>query len=145
MVYQFHATLFAAPEHAPSGQAIDLGGRRYRTLAIASNELVRPFRVTFEQVERELVTFPRMICEPDGSFVWSGEVDGSRWQVDGLMFDRDGSMLSLQLKGNCPAESFDQLLDTLGWPDTPLVFQLAWEGVLLNEEQFRRWATREVL
>jgi hypothetical protein len=30
----------------------------------------------------------------------------------------------------------------LGWPQTPLVFQLVREAVFLDEAEFRRWAAR---
>jgi len=33
--------------------------------------------------------------------------------------------------------AFDELLHSLGWPETPLVFQLVREAVLLDETEFR--------
>ncbi len=62
------------------------------------------------------------------------------WQVEGNLFDRAGRLLFADLKGACPDEQLDQLLAALGWPATPLMFQLVREAVFLAEPEFRRYA-----
>jgi len=139
--YGFHVTLFAEPPGVGVGDDVELAGQPFATLALRSDELCEPMSVTFEQAEEALGELPRMFCEPDGSLVWRG-TDGDRsWQVDGLLSDRQGRLLSVQLRGDCPPAEFDRLLTAVGWPEVSMVFQLAREGVILGEDEFRRWAS----
>ncbi len=82
-----------------------------------------------------------MFCEPDGSFVWTSPRDEPTWQVDGNLYDRDGRLLFVDLKGTCPPKEFDGLLQAFGWPATSLMFQLTREAVFLGEDEFRRLAS----
>ncbi len=82
-----------------------------------------------------------MFVEPDGSFVWVADHGEPAWQVDGLLFDRAGQLVYVELKGSCPAERWDLLLGSLGWPTVPLVFQLVREAIFLDEASFRAWAS----
>lgn len=140
-MYTFNVTVHARPEGVESAQPLLIQGVEVRPLSIASNELIRTFAVTFEQTATALLELPRMFCEPDGYFVWSGKENGRRWQVDGHLYDRADRMLYVLLKGNCPREAFDLLLTALGWPLTPLLFQLVNEAVILGEADFRLWAS----
>jgi hypothetical protein len=81
-----------------------------------------------------------MFIEPDGSLVWTSEVERPAWQVDGHLYDRADHLLFVELKGACPADRFDQLLVALDWPQVSLVFQLVREAVVLPESEFRRYA-----
>ena len=81
-----------------------------------------------------------MYCEPDGSFVWTSPQRARAWQVDGNLYDRDGRLLFVDLKGTCPSDQFDRLLTALGWPQTKVMFQLTREALLLDEAEFRRVA-----
>jgi hypothetical protein len=99
-----------------------------------------PMPVSFEQAADRLQELPRMFFEPDGSFVWVGDEQGQRWQVDGQLTDRDGRLLFVELKGDCPANQFDQLLAAFGWPATPLIFQLTRHAVFVDEADFRYFA-----
>ena len=96
---------------------------------------------TFEIACERLAALERMFCEPDGSFVWTSAQGEPAWQVDGNLYDHQGLLQFVDLSGTCPAEHFDRLLAALGWPETPLVFQLTREGVLLDEAEFRRQAS----
>ncbi len=82
-----------------------------------------------------------MFVEPDGSFVWVSSADEPRWQVDGNLFDRNGRLLLVDLKGTCDERRFDELLSVLGWPETPLVFELVREAVFVGEDTFRQYAS----
>jgi hypothetical protein len=58
------------------------------------------------------------------------------------LFDRNGRLLFVDLKGSCPADQFDRLLSAFGWPETPVMFQLTREAVFLDEVEFRGFAGR---
>jgi hypothetical protein len=86
-----------------------------------------------------------MFVEPDGSFVWVSsnaacDQAAPAWQLDGNLFDRNGRLLMVDLKGTCAEAEFDRLLAAFGWPTTPVMFQLSREAVFLDEPNFRRYA-----
>ena len=139
-MYSFNITIHARPQQAIAGPAIELGGQTLDTLAIPHEALSHPFGLSFETAMEELSGLERLFCEPDGSFFWGSPHDGPRWQVDGSLFDRTGRLLFVDLRGTCPAGEFDRLLAALGWPETPLAFQLVREAVFLAEPEFRRQA-----
>lgn len=85
--------------------------------------------------------FPRMMFEPDGSWILAGGAKANRWQVDGHLFDFDDQLHRVELHGECPAETFDELLNCFGWPETSLVFEQVQEGVRLDEKTFRAAVT----
>jgi hypothetical protein len=116
-MYHFDATIQMQPESTPI-----------------------PMPISFEQAAERLEQLPRMFLEPDGAFVWVGEQEQGRWQVDGQLTDRDGHLLYVEVKGQCPEPAFDQLLAAFGWPETPLVFQLTREAIFLEEQPFRKRA-----
>jgi hypothetical protein len=99
--------------------------------------------VTFDEVLSALEGLPRMFVEPDGSFVWTGEAQHGPWQVDGNLIDRGDVLAYAELKGRCPPGRLDELLRALGWPQTPLAFELPQRGVVLDEIEFRRQAAGE--
>ncbi len=96
-----------------------------------------PFHCTWEDAAAALEALPRMIFEPDGSWIWSGGVGPERWQIDGHLFDFDGRLHRVELHGVCPPEAFDQLLTCFGWPQQRLTFELVRAGVRLSEDEFR--------
>jgi hypothetical protein len=119
-VYRFHVNIFADPKEAS-------------------------FAVTWEEAAAALEELPRMIVEPDGSFVVSGNDErGSRWQVDGHLFDFAGRLQRCEVHGHCPAQAFDDLLRCVGWPDQRLMFETVMEGLRLDEQAFRQHATVDV-
>ncbi|MCA9230169.1 MAG: hypothetical protein KDA57_05935 [Planctomycetales bacterium] len=107
------------------------------------NIFAHPFQITWEQAADSLQALPRMIFEPDGSWVWSGGVRADRWQVDGHLFDFDGRLHRVELHGSCPEESFDQLLACFDWPQAEFTFEMVREGITLKESQFRQLAATE--
>ena len=145
----FHATLHArAPDVSP-GAAIELRGELTPTLIMPPAALAHPFALTFEEAVAALERLDRMFVEPDGSFVWvaaSARSHGAEgtWQLDGNLFDRNGRLLLVDLKGGCPEEDFNRLLTAFGWPGTPVLFELMREAVFLDETEFRRYAARSV-
>jgi hypothetical protein len=118
-----------------------LAGRKVRPLIIARDAIgTTTMDCSFEAALARLGELERMYSEPDGSFVWTSPHAEHPWQVDGNLFDRDGRLLFVDLKGTCPAEPFDRFLQALGWPETKLMFQLTREAVFLGEAEFRRFA-----
>lgn len=100
--------------------------------------------VSFDHAFECLRQLPRMFIEPDGSFVWTGTAeDGQPWQVDGNLIDRGDVLAYVELKGRCPAAQFDELLHGLGWPESPVLFQLPQRGLFLQETEFRALAGSE--
>jgi hypothetical protein len=140
----FHVIVHARPATAPAGPSIESAGRNVSTLALTPADASVPLPASFEEAGAALAALPRMFFEPDGSFVWRGagepHAGGGGWQVDGVLYDRDGRVLFVEMNGACPAVQLDRLLACLGWPATPLVFQLARQAVFLEEAEFRRFA-----
>jgi hypothetical protein len=140
-MYKFQITLHARPAEAEPDGVIDVEGRQVATLAVPPTALATCFRVSFEEAEAALAQLPRMFIEPDGSFVWVAAESELRWQVDGVLYDRDERLLYVDLKGSCPAAAFDQLLTSLGWPETEVMVQLTRAAVFLDEATFREFAS----
>ena len=147
--YRFQLVVHAAPAavaRAEQARRIDAtfnecgdGGEVELTpLAVTAAQLDRPLDSSFEAVGDRLSELPRVYFEPDGSFVGAGEQDGRRWQVDGVVYDRAGRVQYVELKGHSPREIFDRFLSALGWPATPLVFQLPRASLYLDEPEARR-------
>lgn len=140
-VYTFEARIQTRPTEATEGECIELRGAAYRPLVIRPTMLAAAvFPVTFEQAEAALAALPRLFIEPDGSFVWVADDAQQAWQIDGNLYDRNGRLLYVDVKGNCPAAAFDRLLRAVGWPAVPLMFQLVREAVYLDEAGFRCYA-----
>jgi hypothetical protein len=140
--YQFDVSLHVRPANATPGDTVRLGAQTVETLCLPATVAPEPFEVSFEDAFAALATLPRMFVEPDGSFVWTGEDEAGRWQVDGNLYDRAGRLLYIDLAGACPAAEFDRLLATFGWPAAEVMFQLKREGVWVDEAAFRGWAAR---
>lgn len=111
------------------------------------------FAVSFEAAAAALEAIDRMFFEPDGAFVWTGSAAGdaanggdataAAWQLDGVLYDRGGRVEYVEVKGNAPPDVLEALWTALGWPATPLTFQLMREGVVLDEPAFRAWLAGE--
>jgi hypothetical protein len=141
MMRPFQIAIHARPESAQPGPIVTVDGRTLSTLHISPADLLTPFGISFEEAAERLGRLPRSCVEPDGSFFHGSPRGQPQWQVDGNLFDRNGRLLFVDLKGDCPPEEFDRLLAAFGWPSTPLAFQLVREAILLDETEFRRWAS----
>ncbi|MCH8047643.1 MAG: hypothetical protein IID44_28450 [Planctomycetes bacterium] len=139
-MYQFQAVLHPRGPDVVEGECISLGSEKVRTLVGGPSIHEATFPISYETAAAALEKLPRLDIEPDGWFVWPSSSDEPRWQLEGTLHDRHDRLLFVHLKGTCPAESFDQFLTALGWPRTPLLFQLVREAVFLSEEEFRRVA-----
>jgi hypothetical protein len=143
MFYSFYVSVHARPPGAAPGATIEVGGKAVCTLRVLPEELATTALArSFEAAIAQLEGLERIFCEGDGAFVWTSPHGEPPWQVDGNLYDRDGRLLFVDLKGTCPGHQFDRLLSALGWPETTLVFQLTREAVFLDEEAFRQFAAR---
>ena len=106
------------------------------------NLFADPYQITWEQAAESLQGLPRMIFEPDGSWIWSGGVRVDRWQIDGHLFDFEDRLHRVEIHGSCPEDSFNQLLTCFGWPQTRLTFEQVKEGTTLDEQEFRLKAAK---
>lgn len=140
-MYTFFASIHARPEEVQTGKRIALAGDEYETLEVPAALRGQPFERDFETTLDALGAWERMFVEPDGSFLWVSSHAEAPWQVDGNLYDRDELLLFVDVKGSCPRERFDQLLEVLGWPATPLMFQLTQAAVYLAESEFRRYVS----
>lgn len=138
MPYRFHANIFALPPQSAPGAAMPLRGLALPTLRAQTFDAFFP--VTFEQAYDALAQLPRIDVEPDGFFVISGDAAGRRWQLDGHLFDFGDRLHRVELHGDCPPEALDAILRCIGWPATPLAFELVIEGVAFDEAAFRQFA-----
>ncbi len=137
----FEVTLHAAPAASlPAGPPLTDRWGEWATLALRPGELTEPLTAGFDEAIERLGQLPRCYAEPDGSFVWTSPRDGLRWQVDGNLFERNGGLLLVDLKGSCPLAELDQLLACFGPPGTTFVFQLVRSAVFVNEAVFRQHA-----
>jgi hypothetical protein len=139
----FHVALHARRPEVAEGPEVQLRGRNFHTLSATSADLATPLPVSFEQASEALGKLERLYFEPDGSLVWVSSQGEPAWQVDGNLFDRDGRLMFVDLKGTCPGEPFDRLISAFGWPATAIMFQLLREAVFLDEAEFRRFAEME--
>jgi hypothetical protein len=120
-----------------------IDGQPLKVLQIKPSDLAAStFACTFEEAASRLADLDRMFVEPDGSFVWAAESQQSRWQMEGNLYDRGDRLQFVDLKGICPAAIFDQILTALDWPQQQVVVQLSRHGLVVEEQQFRRWASR---
>jgi len=68
---------------------------------------------SFESFVDILSQWHGMYIELDGSFVWALAFDGRRYQLDGMVYDRDGAIEYLELKGELVPEMWNRLMTAL--------------------------------
>lgn len=139
-LYAFEAVLHRRPDDAaPAGVHADDRGS-WPILTVPCESLSQPLAIGFDEALERLARLPRMFVEPDGSFVWTSPAADRPWQVDGNLFERNGRVLLVDLKGSCPAAEFERLLEAFGWPTEPVMLGLVRAAVFLDEPTFRRHA-----
>ena len=135
----FHITLHARP---PGDWPVNIGvvdGVAASTLEIPPSALCHPLPRSFEEAFVSLERLPRFFIEPDGSFVWVGDrEDQSTWQLDGMLYDRHGRLLYLELKGDCPFGAFGDFLTSCGGEPSLFVVQLVRHAVVMEATEFAR-------
>lgn len=133
----FHVIVRALPTVELQTAPTDFDGASIETLLVPSTLQSTPLGISFEVVADELESLPRMFFEPDGSFVWvSAETIAQRWQVDGNLYDRDGSLVAVDLKGICDLEHLTRLLNTFRAEDRRLMIEVVTSAVFVHEADF---------
>ena len=139
--YTFHVTIHARPPQTELDAVRVLRGCTLQSLGVAPSELDCGFAQSFEEVQAALEQLPRMFFEPDGSFVWKIADGLPRQQLDGLLFDRDGRVRFVELKGACAHEEFERFIAALGTPVEGCLFQLVREAIVLDDTAFCKYAS----
>lgn len=138
-VLQLRARVHRLPDSV-SQETIRWQDQDLTALVIGPDDLGQPFPVTFEEAAQSLLALPRCDCELDGFFVYSGGARNERWQIEGNLFDRNGRLVQIDLRGHSVPDRLDDVLRCFGWPETQLMFELPREGLFLDEAEFRRVA-----
>lgn len=131
----FHARWHRAPADIACGAAWNAPIGALRTVELSGAELFIPWDNSFEAAITALETLPGMFCEWDGAFVWRPARDR---QVEGVLFDRDGRLAYLELKGNCTRDEAGRLAAALNPAGRLLIVQLPREGVFLTWSDWLR-------
>lgn len=96
--------------------------------------------VGFDAALAALDAFARASTEPDGAFLWVGEGEGGRWQVDGNAWEREGRILSVDVRGRCPLGELRRFLGLWRAAGEGLLVEFVRAGVYVDEETFLRHA-----
>lgn len=139
-LYRFHVSIHARPKSVPPAKAVLIAGAPLSILDVSAASQSAPLPPSFEAAAEALSRLPRLHLELDGSFVWRADSGEPSWQVDGNLYDREGHLVSVVLKGCCPEDRFDALVRCTCESPTPLMFQLVQEAVFVDENEFRRCA-----
>jgi hypothetical protein len=106
----------------------------------ASSDSNATLAISFEQLLAQLEKLPRMFVEWDGSFVWRGGGSGGSfsssesggnddtWQLDGMVYDLQGAVRYVELKGCCLSQPWSEFMGALGCPTQVLVVHHVNEG-----------------
>ena len=133
----FRIVIRAIPNSELPTRSVALGGRDVTALIVPAQLQATPLGVSFEQAAEVLETFPRMHFEPDGSFVWvSSSEEDEAWQVDGNLYDRDESLIAIDLKGTCTQLRLTQLLDVFRAAGRELMIEVVRDAVFVRERDF---------
>ncbi len=133
----FHVVIRAIPKTELPTRTILLAGREFEAFTVPPELQATPLGVSFECAAEMLETLPRMYCEPDGSFVWVSSTDEEpAWQVDGNLYDRDGSLIAIDLKGTCSQSQLAQLLDVFRAAGRELMIEIVRDAVFVHERHF---------
>jgi hypothetical protein len=67
------------------------------------------FAPSFEDLFERLAKFEGMFIEWDGSFVWRDRQHSPPKQMDGMIYDRDGSIVYIEVQGDFSLEQWMRL------------------------------------
>jgi hypothetical protein len=138
-----HVMLHCRPVSVVDGDQIRIDGFELATVELSPQQQTEPFSISFETAEQRSCRLPRMFFEPDGSFVWvSANGTEPAWQLDGVVNDRVGRVVSVEIRGTCLRAAFEQMLGIFDWPETPLLIQLVQTAVFLEVGDFFRLVDR---
>lgn len=131
-----HLHLYACPAAVTAGPPLQIAGRFINTLISDERRIAQArFSVSFEQVFERLQQLKRVFVELDGSFVWAGTFENHPWQIEGMLYDHNGHLQRVELKGACPAAEWQELLMCFDWPRQRILAHcLEWHSLIdINE------------
>lgn len=131
---QLDVQIYACPSDATAGTQMRLGTVSIEAICVQT-EKVGLLPKTLEEFGTELSRQPRCFFELDGSFVWTGDHEGLRWQMDGMIYDRADRIQRVELTGTCPEHIWHFLLGGLGYPQQPLIAYLKHQQCYVAAEQ----------
>lgn len=122
----------------PEG-CVQVEGIELQTLPI-ENPSQAGLMMSFEALQRKLDDHPKIYFEPDGSLIWTGNVEGQVWQLDGMIYDFANQIQRIEFRGQCPIEIWREWLRLLDWPKQSLVLHLLRpQCFVLPEEIEKLW------
>ena len=138
---RWHLRIAGLPLNATLGGQETILGRSLETLLLPTGP--SPMSVSFEWVAEKLLRMPNLHFEPDGAFTWGSTERHSKakrkWQLDGMIYDRENLIEYVELKGNCDRTTWESLTEVLsGVECTPLVVQWITQGIWISESNFKR-------
>lgn len=68
---------------------------------------------SFESLAEKLGSMPGMVFEMDGSFVWVDHDFTPASQMDGMVYDRQGKLEYVEIKGTCNAQQWHMLCEAV--------------------------------
>ena len=68
---------------------------------------------SFESFAENLGSMPGMVFEMDGSFVWVDHDFTPASQMDGMVYDRQGKLEYVEIKGTCNAQQWHTLCEAV--------------------------------
>ncbi len=68
---------------------------------------------TFENLSAILANIPGLIFEMDGSFVWVDHQSARACQMDGMVYDRQGGIEYIEIKGSCSPHQWNTLCQAI--------------------------------
>lgn len=122
--------------HRLRGASAAAGQLRTAPPSLAADMQSSRFEMSFEQAFERLDQLPRMFIELDGSFVWSGQQQGRDWQIDGMLYDREGRLQRIELAGQAPRLVWEQLLNAIGQPADSLALHCLQQQRLIDTAEF---------
>ena len=134
--YRIHGSIHARPPQVAPGAVQKVLGHEVALLAVTPEMLAAGMALSFEEAAERLQRLPRMFLEPDGSFVWVSPAAEPAWQLDGVLYDRNGHLQFIDVRGEFTAESLAAFLEAIAGSQ-PVMFQLAREALFLDEDAFR--------
>lgn len=95
-------------------------------------DLSQPFATTFEAAAQRWQENPQAYFELDGSLLLTGWRGDWFWRLEGNLYDRNDSLLFVELRIDCPQDVFIAAIETLT-PNAKRIFELPGEGVFVDE------------
>lgn len=133
---RFHCFVHCAPDGSSTSVPVSVQGKDI--LAVPISGPLTSLPVTFDHAASELSQIEGLHFELDGSFVWGRGAGSDRWQVNGQLTDGGDQLEFVELRGTCPEEVLDLLLQAFTHAQQSLLVQLVQEGVYVEVETMKQ-------